>query len=92
MLAARYENLSFRVDGLARARDAVGDDLVDAAAGSYQVHVGELGVNAWIMKHVRITANYVFNYFDGDAKNLRDNLYYRAAGIHELTFRLAAQL
>jgi hypothetical protein len=80
------------VRGLPPAYDAAQKAKSDPAAGGYRVHVAEVGLNAWILKHVRVTTNYVFNYFDGDAPNIKSNIYYRKNGLHELHFRLAVQL
>ena len=62
----------------------------DPAEGAYTVHTFELGVNAWGTKHVRLTCNYLFNYFDGDAANIKSNFYFNTKHMleHELLFRL----
>ena len=60
---------------------------VDPAQGNYQVHTFELGLSGWGTKHVRLTCNYLFNYFDGDAKNIKTNYYFQRFE-HELLFRL----
>jgi hypothetical protein len=63
MVAAKYEHVGFDVTGLPQAPGG----SPDRAAGAYEVHAFELGVNAWGTRHVRLTCNYLFNYFDGDA-------------------------
>jgi hypothetical protein len=79
------------VTGLPTQTDATGAISPDPGQGHYQIDVFELGVNAWATKHVRITANYVFNYIDGDSANVKRNFYYQR-GEHELLFRLAIAL
>jgi hypothetical protein len=90
MLAAKYEFTNFSVSGLPAGPvdPMTGMPTRDPAQGTYQVHTFELGLNAWGTKHVRLTCNYLFNYADGDAKNITTNtlLYHRYE--HELLFRL----
>jgi hypothetical protein len=89
MVTAKYEYTNFSVSGLPVGTDPMTMAMVaDPAQGGYQVHTFELGANAWGTKHVRLTANYLFNYFDGDAKNIKTNFYFQKFE-HELLFRLA---
>jgi hypothetical protein len=91
-LLAKYEHIGFDVKGLPQgAPDAMGNPTKDPAEGSYELHAFELGVNAWATKHVRVTANYVLNYMDGDAANMKKNFYYQKYE-HELLFRLGIAL
>lgn len=91
MLAAKYEHVGFDVNGLRSQTDAMGTITPDPGQGHYQIDVFELGVNAWATKHVRMTANYVLNYIDGDSANVKRSFYYQKAE-HELLFRLAIAL
>jgi hypothetical protein len=91
MVAARYEYLGFTVSGLPSTMGAGGTTVADPAQGSYKVHAGEIGLNAWFTRHVRATANYVANYVDGDAALIQKNLYFNKIE-HELLFRLAIAL
>jgi hypothetical protein len=86
MLALKYEYTRFSVSGL-----PMGMGAPDPAQGSYQVQTFEAGLNAWGTKHVRLTANYLFNYIDGDAANVRGNPF-RQKYEHELLFRLGVAL
>jgi hypothetical protein len=93
MLAAKYEFTNFSLSGLpAGPVDAMTMMATkDPAEGTYTVHTFELGLNAWGTKHVRVTANYLFNYFDGDAKNMKANFYYHKYE-HELLFRIGVNI
>jgi len=98
MLAARYEHLGFNVNGLTPA-----GAKADPAQGDYSIDAVEVGLNAWLTKHVRLTCNYVLNYIGGfdakattdpantDAANLKKNFFY-GRGEHELLFRAAVAL
>lgn len=86
-LLAKYENVNLRLSGLPQGVDAMGMAKDDPAVGNYLVHTFEFGVNAWFTKHIRLTGNYVMNYIDGDAGNVKSNYFYRRAE-HELLFRL----
>jgi len=86
MLALKYEYTHFSVSGL-----PMGMTAADPAVGSYIVHTFELGLNAWGTKHVRLTANYLFNYLDGDAGNIKSNLFHQKYE-HELLFRLGVAI
>jgi phosphate-selective porin len=92
MVAAKYDHVGFDVSGLPKTPDAMGNATVpDKAEGNYSVDAFELGVNAWATKHVRITGNYVLNYIDGTAPNIKSNLYWQKFE-HELLFRLGIAL
>jgi hypothetical protein len=91
MLAAKYEFTNFSLSGLYGPPTTGGALPPDPAVGNYRVHTFELGLNAWGTKHVRLTCNYLFNYIDGDAKNVKANFFYQRLE-HELLFRLAAAL
>jgi hypothetical protein len=82
MVAAKYERLSFDITGLPAG---------DPAGGHYQIQAFELGVNAWGTKHIRLSANYILNWFDGDSKQLNGN-FFAHRGEHELIFRLGLAL
>ena len=90
MVAARYEHLEFNVIPL-KNLDANNVPIVDPAEGRYSVDTFELGVNAWASKHVRLTANYLINYIDGNSQLVKKNLFYQNAE-HELLFRVAIAL
>jgi hypothetical protein len=95
MLTAKYEYTNFAVNGLpAQVDPMTGTGTLDPAQGTYIVHTFELGVNAWGTKHVRLTCNYLLNYFDGDAKNIKSNFYFNTAHTleHELLFRIATAI
>lgn len=83
---ARYEHVGVDVSGLGPV-----DGAPDPGAGSYELHTFALGLDGWATKHVRITANYLLNYIDGDAPLVRQNLFYRRPE-HELLFRLGINL
>jgi hypothetical protein len=89
MVAAKYEYTNFDITGLPAGPIDMTTMMPtkDPAQGSYIVHTFELGLNAWGTKHVRLTCNYLFNYFDGDAKNIKTNLFFNKYE-HELLFRL----
>ncbi len=93
MLAAKFEYTNFDLKGLPAG--AVNPMTmvagVDPAQGNYRVYTGELGLNAWGTKHVRLTANYLFNYLTGDAPNIKSNLYFHKYE-NELLFRMAVAL
>ncbi len=95
MLAAKYERVSFRIDGLAGTVNSAGTFTPDPAAGRYALDVYELGANFWYTRHARFSVNYLLNYLNaGDgpaATNLTKNLFYRKAK-HELLFRWAVSL
>jgi hypothetical protein len=95
MLAAKYERVAFRLDGLAGSVNAAGTAMPNPAAGRYALDVFELGANFWYTRHARFSTNYVLNYLNGRdgaaAGNLSKNLFYRKAK-HELLFRWAVQL
>jgi len=82
MVAAKYEHLGMTVSGL---------NMGDPAQGNYSVDAFELGVNAWATKHVRLTANYVMNYIDGDSTLVKKNIFWQQPE-HELLFRIAIAL
>lgn len=91
-ILAKYEHVGFSVNKLpAGALGMNGAPGVDPAQGNYEIHVFELGLNAWATKHVRLTANYALNYIDGDSAQVKKNLYYQKAE-HELSFRLGVHL
>ena len=79
---AKYEHLSFDVSGLPDK---------DPAQGNVNVNAIELGLNGWLTKHVRLTANYVMNYIDGDTASVKKNFYFQKAE-HELLFRAGINL
>jgi hypothetical protein len=83
---ARYEHTGFDVSGLAPV-----NGNADPAAGGYQLHTFALGLDAWGTKHVRISANYLMNYIDGDAPLVKKSFFYRRPE-HELLFRLGINL
>jgi hypothetical protein len=85
MLAIKYEHLGFDVLGLPATTAR------DPSEGHYQIDSFELGVNAWATRHLRLTANYVINYLDGDSTRIRRNFFFERPE-HELLFRLAAAL
>jgi phosphate-selective porin len=93
MLAAKYEHVGFNVAGLPSGAVDPGTQIAarDPAEGYYQIHAFELGLNGWATKHVRLTANYVLNYIDGDSGQVKKNFYYRRPE-HELLFRLGVNL
>jgi phosphate-selective porin len=92
MLAVKYEHVGFDVKNLpAGAPNAMGNPTVDPGQGNYSIDVFEMGLNAWATKHVRLTANYVMNYIDGDSANVKKNFYYQKYE-HELLFRLGVAL
>ncbi len=92
MVAAKLEHVGFDVVGL-----PMPNGMVDPAQGHHGIDAVELGVNGWLTKHVRLTANYVVNFIGGfssdesDAKNMKSNLFYQRAE-HELLFRLGIGL
>ncbi len=103
MLAGKVERLAFDVTG---APGMTSPWINDQAAGHYAVDVVEFGVNAWLTKHVRLTANYLANFIGGfdnqglDKKagiaagfspNFAGNFYFGRVE-HELLFRLAVGL
>ena len=91
-VTAKYEHVGFTVSGLpAGAPDMMGNATKDPAEGYYQVHAFELGLNAWATKHVRLTANYVMNYIDGDSTQVKKNFFYQRAE-HELLCRIGVNL
>lgn len=87
-LSARYERLQVNL------RESAGSQLADdqkGMLGEMTVDTAELGVNAWMTKHIRFTANYVMNYLDGDIKALQGapadtGRFYRTPE-HEVLFR-----
>ena len=83
MLAAKYDHVNFDVTGL----PAQADGTANPGAGGYKIDAFEFGVNAWMMRHIRLTANYVMNYIGGDAVNVTKNAFYLRAE-HELLFRV----
>jgi hypothetical protein len=95
MLAAKYEHVALRLDGLAGTVNPTGTAVPNPAAGRYALDVYELGANFWYTRHVRFSVNYLLNYLgagDGSgATNLTKNLFYRKAK-HELLLRWAVSL
>ncbi|MDB4964991.1 MAG: hypothetical protein JWN44_680 [Myxococcales bacterium] len=92
MVAVKYEHLGMDVSGLpVGTLNSMGQPMANPAQGHYELHTFALGLNAWGTKHVRLTANYVVNYIDGDAPNVTKNLFYQRLE-HELLFRLAVGL
>lgn len=87
MLAAKYDHVDFDVSGL----PASGDGTTNPAWGTYRIDAFEFGINAWLTKHVRLTANYVLNYVDGDSANVKKNPFYRRFD-HEFLFRAGINL
>jgi hypothetical protein len=89
---ARYEEVTFNIVGLAGQLDpATGTTTADPGVGLYKLHQFGLGLDGWGTKHVRLTANYFFNYIDGDAPNVTKNFFYRRFE-HELLFRAGINL
>jgi len=78
-------------DDTARRSFTVWPGTVNPAVGSYTLHVFEIGLNAWLTKHIRLTGNYVLNYMGGDADNVKKGFYFQKPE-HELLFRAAVQL
>ena len=74
---------------------AGGTLVADPQAGNVQVHVFELGLNAWATKHVRLTVNYIMNYITGDDANasaaIKKNYFFGRAE-HELLARVGINL
>jgi phosphate-selective porin len=95
MTAARYEHLAFDVTGLPPQSqpDANGNLMLvrDPAEGRITLDVFALAVNAWATRHVRLSANYVVNYLNGDSPRIRRNVFFQRAE-HELMFRLGITL
>ncbi len=92
MVAAKYEHLGFDVGGLPTgAPTAMGTATLDPAVGHYAIDAFELGVNAWGTRHVRVSANYVMNYIDGDSALVQKNFFHKRAE-HEMLFRLGLNL
>jgi phosphate-selective porin OprO and OprP len=91
MLTAKFEQTRFDVQRLQRTVDAAGNPVVDPGEGNYDLKTFEFGANAWMTKHVRLTANYVMNYIDGTSKNVKGNFYYQKAE-HEVLFRMGINL
>ena len=90
MAVVKYEHLSVDVTG-PPVLDAMGGMTVDPSQGNYKLDVIEVGLNAWLTKHIRLTANYVANHIDGDSAQVRKNLYYQQFE-HELLFRAGISL
>jgi phosphate-selective porin len=101
MVTAKFEHTDFNVTDLPSIMAAGGTTTLDPGVGNYDLKTFEVGVNAWGTKHVRLTANYLFNYLDGTtdgdtnnvqaAANAKSNFYFRKFE-HELLFRLAVAL
>ena len=91
MVAAKYEHVGFDVSGLNGTTNAMGAAVADPASGHYSVHAFELGLNAWGTKHVRLSANYVLNYIDGDSSQVKKNYFFQRPE-HELLFRIGINL
>ena len=95
MVTAKYEHLGFTVNGLPGTMQAGGTLVADPQSGNVQVHVFELGLNAWATKHVRLTVNYIMNYITGDDANasaaIKKNYYFGRAE-HELLARVGINL
>ena len=88
MVAAKYEfTINFAACRASPIRS--GTMTADGAQGSTSCTPSSSASNAWGTKHVRLTCNYLFNYFDGDAKNMKSN-FFLSAREHELLFRLAS--
>jgi hypothetical protein len=89
MVALKFEYTNFSVTGLPPGAVNMMTMMagVDPAQGNYRVYTGELGINGWGTKHVRLTANYLFNYFSGDAHNITVNPFFHKYE-HEFLFRL----
>jgi len=64
MLAAKYDHVKFDVTGLPTAAGGA----LDPAQGSYRVDAFELGAMVGSTNNIRVTGNYVMNYFTGDAR------------------------
>ncbi len=95
MAVARYEHLAFDVTGLPPQSnaDANGNLMLvrDPAEGRITLDVLALGVNAWATRHVRLSANYLINYLNGDTPRIKHNVFFQRPE-HELMFRLAVSL
>jgi hypothetical protein len=101
MVTAKFEHTDFNVTGLPLVENPGMKPGRDPGMGNYQLYTFEAGINAWGTKHVRLTANYLFNYLDGNtdgnastiqaAPNIVNNFYFRKYE-HELLFRLAVAL
>jgi hypothetical protein len=63
--------------------------LPSSAIGQTKVASWELGLNYWISKRFRATANYVLNHFGGDTSFI-NNL--KSKNEQEFAFRLAIAL
>jgi hypothetical protein len=67
MAAAKIEHVGFDVTGLPTTGQCDNSSRTgcDPAQGHYAIDAFEVGVNAWLTRHVRLTANYVLNYLGG---------------------------
>ncbi len=88
----RYEQVNFNITGVPGTTDPVtGTTTADPSVGNYKLHQVGFGFDAWGTKHVRLTANYFFNYIDGDAPNIKKNFFFQRFE-HELLFRAGINL
>jgi hypothetical protein len=94
MVALKYDHLQFDMNNLPSYLPNDPMTMMpkpDTAQGRYTVDAITLGVNAWGTKHVRLTFNYVANYIDGDAPNVKKNLFYQKWE-HEVLLRMGIAL
>ncbi|MCS6913677.1 MAG: porin [Myxococcales bacterium] len=102
-LSAKYERLLLSVTDLDEG--PVELEAKRAVLGHLSVDSGELGVNLWLARQLRLTVNYIVNYLDGDMRLIQGGVkfpailplvqptytFYRTAQ-HELLLRAAVAL
>lgn len=102
-VTAKYERLVLSVSDLDDGKVPL--PAKDQVLGGMTVDTGELGLNLWLTRHLRFSANYIVNWVDGDMKLIQGGTRFPPNGPliqptytpyqsadHELLFRAAVGL